>query len=331
MPELRLNLVTREWVVIASERAKKPEDFKKAGYIKKEIEPFIDTCPFCPGNESKTLGEIFRISAGKDWKVRVVPNRFPVFSAAGERIRKTDGLKRMVSGVGMHEVIIENPLHNMTTALLPVEQTTDIIRTYKNRFIALHQDPRIEHVIIFKNHGEGAGVSVEHPHSQVIAVPIIPVQFRDRFEAAAHFFDDTGECLMCMTIRKEKEEGTRVILDTEHFLTFIPYAALSPFHTWIFPKRHSASFSDITDLEIKNLARTLKTIISKLYYGLDNPDFNYVLRSHRPRDCDAEYFHWYISIVPRLSKEAGFELGSGMYINPSIPEENARFLREVKV
>ena len=331
MPELRLNLITRNWVVIAAERAKRPDEFKKSGYIRKELPSHVDTCPFCHGNESKTPGEIFRIPAGRDWKIRVVPNKFPILSSGGERIRTKDGIKHTISGVGIHDMVIETPLHNMTTALLHVEQITDIIRTYKDRFIALHQDHRIEHVMIFKNSGTGAGTTIEHPISHIVGIPVTPIQFRDRFEAAVHFFDDTGECLMCMTARREKEEGIRIILDTDHFLTFVPYAALSPFHIWIFPKRHSASFSDITDDEAKDLANTFKTIFSKFYYGLDNPDFNYVLRSHRPRDCDAEYFHWYISIVPRFVKAAGFELGSGMYVNPSIPEESAAFLRQVKI
>lgn len=329
MPELRLNLVTREWVIIATERAKRPEDFKTL-VSKKEAPSYVPTCPFCPGNEVHCSGETFRISDEKGWKVRVVPNKFPAVAISGSRERKIDGIRRSISGVGVHEVIIESPAHNTNPALLSLDEMDEVIKVYKNRFLEAYKDPRVEHVIIFKNHGEGAGTSLEHPHSQLIGTPVVPVQFRDRLEAAAHFFDDTGECLMCMLARKEKEEGVRIITETEYFISFVPYAALSPFHTWIFPKRHSASLGDIAEAEIKDLAFNLKGILSKLYHGLSNPDYNFVIRSHKPRDCDLEYFHWYVSIIPRLSKAAGFELGSGMYINTSLPEESAGFLRNVQ-
>ncbi|MBI3753847.1 MAG: galactose-1-phosphate uridylyltransferase [Deltaproteobacteria bacterium] len=329
MPELRLNLITREWVIIATERAKRPEDFK-ISVSKKALPYYVETCPFCPGNETKTPVELFRTGDKNGWKVRVVPNKFAAVSDSGSRERKIDGIRRSVTGVGVHEVIIESPRHNTNPALLSSEQMEEVIKVYKNRFLKAYTDPRVEHVIVFKNHGEGAGTSLEHPHSQLIGTPVMPVQFRDRLEAAAHFFDDMGECLMCVLARKEKEEGVRVVAETEHFLSFVPYAALSPFHTWIFPKRHSASFSDIADAEIKDLALSLKSILSKLYHGLVNPDYNFVIRSNKPKDCDLEYFHWYISIIPRLTRAAGFELGSGMYINTSLPEESAEFLRKVQ-
>ncbi|MBI3398347.1 MAG: galactose-1-phosphate uridylyltransferase [Deltaproteobacteria bacterium] len=329
MSELRLNLITREWVVIATERAKRPEDFKTP-VSRKAVPPYLETCPFCPGNEAKTPGELIRIGGENGWKVRVVPNKFSAVSISGTKERKNDGIRRTVSGVGVHEVIVETPLHNMNPALLSLEQIENIVKIYKNRFLEAYLDPRVEHVIIFKNHGEGAGTSLEHPHSQLIGTPITPIQFRDRLEAAAHFFDDTGECLMCMLAKKEREEGVRIVIETEHFLTFVPYAALSPFHTWIFPKRHSASYGDIADAEIKDLALSLKGILSKLYHGLANPDYNFVIRSNKPKDCDMEYFHWYVSIIPRVSKAAGFELGSGMYVNTGLPEESAEFLRKAK-
>jgi len=170
-----------------------------------------------------------------------------------------------------------------------------------------------------------------HPHSQLIGTPVTPLQVRDRISEARRYFDHMGECMLCSSLMDERTDGRRIILDTEHFTTFIPYAALSPFHTWIFPKRHHANFGDILDVEITDLAHHLKTILSKLYYGLENPDFNYVIRSESPKECECDYFHWYLSIVPRLSQSSGFELGSGMYTNSSIPEEIADFLRKVKI
>lgn len=331
MPEIRLNLVTREWVIIASERAKRPVDFKN-NKERRPMPPFLASCPFCAGNEQKTPEERYRIQdSSGGWKIRVVANKYPALSLQGERKRITDGFRRSETGVGIHEVMIESPRHDLMIPRMEPGHIEDIIRTYKERFIDAHRDKRIEHVIIFKNYGEGAGTSLEHPHTQLVGVPVMPIQFRERVQAAMHYFDDTGECLICALTKREREEGVRVVTDTPNFITFIPYAALSPFHTWIFPKRHSASFATINEEEIKDLAHHLKILLSKFHYGLEDPDYNYVIRSSRPQDCENEYCHWYLSIVPRLTKTAGFELGSGMFINSSVPEKSAEFLRSVQV
>jgi len=329
MPELRLNVVTREWVIIATERAKRPRDFKNNKERPHRPE-HLSTCPFCPGNEHKTPAERFRVVDGDGWRIRVVANKFPALSLEGEKKRLIDGIKRTIAGVGIHEVMVETPVHNLTTALQPSVHLEDLIRVYKARFIEANRDPRVEHTIIFKNYGEASGTSLDHPHSQLIATPVVPVQFRDRVQAALHYFDDTGECLICSVLKKDREDGSRVILDTEHFMTFIPYAALSPFHTWVFPKRHSASFASVTEEELKDLAHHLKNILSKFHYGLDDPDYNYVIRSSRPQDYENVYCHWYLSLVPRITMAAGFELGSGMFINSSLPEKNAEYLRSIK-
>ncbi len=325
MSELRLNLVTREWVIIATERAKRPVDFLNT-VVKPPLPDHVSVCPFCPGNEQRTPPEKFRLPEDGQWRVRVVENKYPALSGY-ELKRSIEGIRRKVSGAGIHEVMIESPLHNMNTALMDLADLREVLGIYRDRFVAAHSDPVIEHVIIFKNHGEGAGTSLEHTHSQLIATPVVPVQFRERVHAAQQYFDSTGECMMCSILNQERAEGARVITDTDHFLTFIPYAALSPFHTWIFPKRHSASFSNITDDEIRDLAYHLKTFLSKCYFGLENPDYNYVIKSSRPLDAQNEYCHWYLSVVPRMTKAAGFELGSGMFINTSIPEKSAEFIR----
>jgi UDPglucose--hexose-1-phosphate uridylyltransferase len=326
MPELRLNLITREWVIISTERAKRPTDYIKPT-PRRANPPYLDNCPFCPGNEYKTPEEFYRVSLDGTWKIRVISNKYPAVAKEGDRTRSIDGTRRMVTGVGIHEVIIENPLHNTTPALMEQSEIEEIIRVYRERFVEAHLDERVEHVIIFKNHGLGAGTSIEHPHSQLIAVPVIPVQHRDRVQSAMHYFDDTGECLVCDTLKMEKNDGRRVVIETEHFLTFVPYAALSPFHIWIFPKRHSAAFSDILEEEITDISAHLKGILTKFYYGLEDPDYNLVIRSSRPQDVGNEYSHWYLSIVPRMSRAAGFELGSGMFINSALPEGSAEFLR----
>ncbi|TAL26115.1 MAG: galactose-1-phosphate uridylyltransferase [Nitrospirae bacterium] len=329
MPELRLNLITREWVIIATEKAKRPGEFRQKK-DKKYLPDIVSACPFCPGNENKTPGEVMKLASDGGWKIRVTPNKFAALTPEGERQRINEGLKHLITGVGRHEVIIESNLHNTNLALMPQEDIADVLKVYKNRFIDIYKDPRIEHVIIFKNYGEKAGTSIEHPHSQIVGTPVPPMQVRHRIDETTRYFDNTGECLMCATVRSELAEGKRIILDTKHFVTFIPYAALSPFHIWIFPKKHEASFGDIKDEEIADLAYNLKTVLAKIYNGLENPDYNYVIRSESPKESGSEYFHWYLSIVPRVVQTAGFELGSGMYVNTSLPEEITDFMRRVK-
>jgi UDPglucose--hexose-1-phosphate uridylyltransferase len=330
MSELRLNLITREWVIIATERAKRPEEFR-GKKNKKYLPEYLDSCPFCPGNEQRTPEEIMRIPYGDSWKLRVTPNKFSALSPELKRERKNEGGRHIITGFGKHEVIIESPIHNMFMSDMPLDDIANIIRTYRERFDAIYEDPGIEHVIIFKNYGEGAGTSLLHPHSQIIGTPVTPLQVRHRIEEGMRYFDNTGGCLMCACLNDEISDGRRIILNTEHFVTFVPFASLSPFHTWIFPKRHCATFSSIREEEVIDLSYHLKTILRKFCVGLDDPDFNYIIRSENPKECKSEYFHWYISIVPRITQAAGFELGSGMYINTSIPEENADFLRKISI
>ncbi len=244
--------------------------------------------------------------------------------------RKINSIYISMGGFGSHEVIIENPRHNTSIALMSDAEVEDIIRTYKSRYTVLEDTPGIEAVIIFKNHGPGAGTSLEHPHSQLIATPIIPPQIRNRIEMAQDFYEKNGHCVYCETIKEELRAKTRVVFETEHFVSFLPYAGFLPFVAWICPKRHESSFAEIDEAEIDDLARSLKTTLQKLYYGLDNPDFNYTIRSCAVKDGGRKYLHWFLNIIPRITQPAGFELGSGMFINSSLPEESAEFLRQVK-
>jgi UDPglucose--hexose-1-phosphate uridylyltransferase len=330
MPELRYNLLVRDWVIIATGRAKRPHDFIKA---KKEIPPipeYRDNCPFCPRNESLSPPETFRLGDAKVWRTRVVPNKFPALSSDEEIERKTDGIFNSVSGFGVHEVIVENPRHNTLIALMSDKEVEDIIRTYKTRYLSLSGKEHIEAIIIFKNHGPAAGTSLEHPHSQLIATPIVPPQIRSRLEHATRYFDTTGKCVGCFVLEQELKAKARVVIETDGFAVFMPYASFVPFQMLVLPKRHMASFADINDSEIFELASVLKIALSKLYRGLDNPDFNYTIRSIPVHENGEEYFHWYLSILPRLTQPAGFELGSGMFINTALPEEAAEFLRNIK-
>jgi UDPglucose--hexose-1-phosphate uridylyltransferase len=330
MSELRYNLVSGEWVVIATERAKRPEDFLKAKE-KNVLPEYRADCPFCPGNEVKTPGEIYRLGDQKSWKVRSVTNLFGAFSPDTPRQRNLDSIYLSMGGFGVAEVLIEHPLHNMLIPLMRKEEVEDIIRMYKLRYAAMTKVDGIEAITIFKNHGARAGTSIEHPHSQMIATPIVPPQMRSRVEKAVHYFDMTGTCVFCKMMEEELKCGKRLVFETEKFVAFMPFASPSPFTTWIFPRRHEAYFAHINDDEIKDLAINLKTVLQKLYCGLDNPDYNFTLRSIPVKERGTEYFHWYISIIPRLTQPAGFELGSGMFINTSLPEEAAEFLRQVKI
>ena len=330
MPELRYNVITREWVVIATERAKRPDQFKRKE-ARKQLPAHDPKCPFCPGNEAMTPPATFTIPDPKNWNVRVTPNKFAALSYEGERKRTVKGIRRTVTGVGIHEVIVETPAHNGTTALLPDRDVELIIQTYLDRFKAASADPRVEQVTIFKNHGDAAGTSLEHPHSQLIATPIITSQLRERLSSALSHFDEYGECIFCRVLSQELQDGSRIILETEHFVALVAFATLTPFSFLIMPRRHMACLAEMTDAECADLARVLRRSLAKLYHGLADPDFNYVVRTAPLEYYGVKHYHWYLSVIPRLTKLAGFELGSGMFINVALPEENAAFLRDVKV
>ena len=332
MSELRQNLITRDWVIIATERAKRPDEFANTKKLMVAVPPYRADCPFCVGNEEDGTLETYRLSdEGTGWKVRAMTNKYPALSPTAERLRISSGIYRTMSGIGVHEVIIEHPRHDLTTALLTVEEVANILLVYRQRYLEIRKYPYIETIVIFKNHGPTAGTSIEHPHSQIAATPVVPNQFRSRIDEAIRYFDDTGECLFCRTLEDELAARERVIFESKDFVAFIPFAALSPFHIWIFPRRHSSSFDDITDAEIIGLADTLKTVLAQLYYGLNDPDYNYSIRSVPTAEQGTKYFHWYIAIIPRVTKQAGFELGSGMFINTALPEESAEFLRSIEI
>ncbi|HNW36036.1 MAG TPA: DUF4931 domain-containing protein, partial [Candidatus Ozemobacteraceae bacterium] len=291
-----------------------------------------ETCPCCRGNEHLTVEEAFRLTADDgSWLIRSVPNKFSVLSSVGEVAPRNEVLGDVVSGVGLHEVIIETPAHHLPLALFPAHHAEKLIWTYRERVRAFYADPRIRHVILFKNHGAESGASLQHPHSQVVGLPIVPGQVLERADAALHYQLEHGECLVCRMIDEEARAGTRMVAENEIFTAFIPFAALSPFHIWIFPKTHAACFAALEDGHIEHLAGILQTILGKIYTSLDNPSFNFVIRSLAVKDVKATYFHWYISIIPRVGKAAGFELGTGMYVNPSLPEISAAFLREASL
>jgi UDPglucose--hexose-1-phosphate uridylyltransferase len=214
---------------------------------------------------------------------------------------------------------------------MPDSYVAEILRIYKTRYDELSLDPRIAHITIFKNHGIDTGTSLEHPHSQMIATPVISLQVRERFQHAVRYFDDFGACMFCQMLEEELQEQTRIVAVSEHFVALEPYASPAPFCTHIYPRRHMASFGDVSASEMNDLARTLRSTLAKLYHGLADPDFNFTIRSAPAESMGVKYFHWYLSVIPRLTRVAGFELGSGMFINTVLPEAAAEFLRKVDV
>lgn len=332
MPQLRQNIILKEWVIIATERAKRPEQMKEDKNINEVKPDYDEKCPFCPGNEVKSGNdkEHYRIGDQSEWRLRVIPNKFPALSPDVENIQiNTSGYLRWMDGIGNHEVLIESPKHNLSTATMDESDILNTFRTYQIRIDSLMAMEHIEYVIVFRNHGLRAGASQAHPHSQIIGLPVIPRDVIYRMNESIRHHEEHRECLFCRVMRSELEDRKRIILETEHFVVFVPYAAYSPFSMWVYPKRHASSFCDVTETELKELASVLRTSLRKLYFGLNDPDYNYIIRSAPKGYKNSAFFHWYLTIVPRLTRTAGFELGSGMYINPSIPEENAAYLRGI--
>src|SRR5579863_1558779 len=295
MPELRQNFFTKEWVIIATERAKRPEELAMQRVVA-PIPAFVESCPFCPGNESKTPAEVMRSPAnGQPWQVRVIPNKFAALSSDVQPTRSLQHLRRRIDGFGFHEVIIDSPDHSRCMALLSEEQVSEILNVYKQRYNALSADHRINHVTIFKNHGLDAGASMQHPHSQLIATPVIPSQVRHRLHEALRHYDDAGECMFCHMVEREVEDQTRIVLKSEFFVAMEVFASATPFATHIFPLRHMATFGEITAAETSDLGRVLRTVLAKIYTGLENPDLNYTIRSAPSDYAGARHFHWYVS------------------------------------
>jgi UDPglucose--hexose-1-phosphate uridylyltransferase len=342
MPELRQNPITKDWVIIAPERRKRPDQFKhhkaqqKTTKLDREEKAI---CPFCPGNE-EICGKAVLVyyedgeeHVESQWTLRVVPNKFPALVEGGETSRITEGAGNFfikMQGVGYHEVVIEHPEHFQTIATMPYKSVERIISSYIERYQVLIEKPNVELITIFRNNGPGAGTSLRHQHSQIIAGPIIPIHIRHMIEEAVRYFDTMGRCIYCNLIEQEKISGKRIISETEHFVAFAPFFSRSPFETWILPKKHRASFAKISPIERKDLSRVLIDILQRLYHGLDNPDYNYMIHSAPYQEDPADYCHWHLQILPKLYKVAGFELGSGIYLNTTSPEENAKYLREIK-
>lgn len=331
MSELRQDPTTFNWIIIARERAKRPDEFKRNRKNKNPASNFSEFCPFCPGNEHMTPESLSIYGEQDKWRIRVIMNKFPALTPEGDTKRQERNLFRYAHGYGRHEVVIETPVHNEFIPFMSDEHVAELIRAYRDRYHELKKDSQIKIIIIFKNHGEEAGTSLEHPHTQIVASPVVPPYIRRRYEVATQHFDNTGRCLHHDIQKFELEEGTRIVIENSNFVVLHPFASRYPFETWIIPKIHKSSFGDINDEEIRDLSRVLKEVLLKLYISLENPDYNFVIHTAPVDDEHKSYYLWHIQIIPRLTDIAGFELGSGIYINTAIPEETAAFVRDFKV
>jgi UDPglucose--hexose-1-phosphate uridylyltransferase len=261
----------------------------------------------------------------------VVPNKFPALGIEGDLDRQGDGLFDRMNGVGAHEVIVETPDHKSTLATLPVRAIEDVLWAYRDRVLDLKNDKRFRYALIFKNHGDAAGASLEHSHSQLIALPIVPKRVREELDAAKHYYREKERCIFCDMIRQEMESGVRVVGENDQFVSIAPYAPRFPFELWLLPKQHSSAFENNQSSVYSSLARMLKDTLSRLDAVLDHPAYNFMLHTSPVGEEINDHYHWHFEIIPKLIKVAGFEWGTGFYICPTPPEESARFLREAQV
>jgi len=339
MSELRKDLVTGRWVIIATERSKRPDDFRPASPEKKESASIF--CPFCLGNESKTPPEVFALREngtgpdGPGWRVRVVPNKFPALSPGAPPPKSAKGIFQWMPGVGIHEVIIENPDHDKELSDLEAAHISDVLQVCRERIKAIEEELHYQYVQVFKNKGKEAGASLSHPHSQIVATPIVPKRVKEEVYGSERLFRTNKECIFCRTLREETTLSERLVLRNDRFCVIAPFASRSPFEMGIYPLRHSPLFTSAGDEELASLAGVLKTVLTKLKTMLSDPPFNLILHqapnptvSQKAWPGIEQYFHWHIEILPVLTKVAGFEWGTGFYINPVPPETAAGYLRE---
>jgi UDPglucose--hexose-1-phosphate uridylyltransferase len=333
MPELRKDPITGRWVIISTERRKRPDAFRV-----ERLEPIDDLiCPFCEGQEEYTPSEVLSYRRnggapnGPGWDVRVVPNKFPALQVEGDLDRHGEGLFDKMNGIGAHEVIIETPDHKASLATLPATAVERVLWAFRERVLDLKQDKRFRYILIFKNHGAAAGASLDHTHSQLIALPVIPRNVRDEITGARQHYQHKERCVYCDIVRQELDQRARVISENADFVAVSPYAPRFPFETWLLPKRHGSNFEEAPRHEYETLARILKDTLQRMNRALESPPFNLIIHSAPFTESATDFYHWHVEIMPKLTKVAGFEWGSGFYINPTAPEEAAEVLREVAI
>jgi UDPglucose--hexose-1-phosphate uridylyltransferase len=331
MPELRRDPIVGRWVIIATERARRPSDLHREPLPR---QPGL--CPFCPGNEDKTPREVYVAGRAPSapqnspgWRVRVVPNRFPALKIEGDLDRQAEGIYDRMNGIGAHEVIIEGPVHDRAMEDLSPGDLTEVLFSFKARMLDLRNDLRFKYILLFKNQGHLAGASLEHAHSQLIALPVVPRQVVEEIEGARRHFEHKERCIFCDIVGQERKDRSRLVYENDEFVVFAPWAPRSPFETWIVPKRHESNYEAEPKERLGYCAQALGTTLRRLAAALGNPAYNFIVHSNPLRDASSQSYHWHIEVMPALTQVAGFEWGSGFHINPVPPEEAAEFLRKV--
>jgi UDPglucose--hexose-1-phosphate uridylyltransferase len=331
MPQLRKDPIVSRWVIIATERARRSAAFVDP--VKNETD--AQNCPFCPDSQvskGHVSSEIYNHSG-----VRVVKSGTPFFGSTDLKdqdplLVRNEGLYQTCSSYGSHEVVIETPRHIANMADLPVDQIKHVFETYAERMRHHQKDTGVKCVIAYKNYGVAAGGrSIGHARSQIMAIPILPMRLRDKLNGAKLYHDFHERSLFVDLVRQEQREGERVVLETAHFIAFCPFAARFPFEVWIVPKRPHCDYAQGVKGYEGELAGLMKELLLKYKIGLNDPAYNYVIQSAPYEEGMEESYSWHIELLPRLTRVAGFERGTGFYINPLPPEMTAQFLREVKI
>ena len=332
MPELRKDPITGRWVVVSTERQKRPMDFRfeKATAIGREH------CPFCPGREHVTPPEVLAYrhngaANGPGWDLRVVPNKFPALRVEGTLDREGEGMFDRMSGIGAHEVIIETTDHDKGFASMSELEIERVLWAFRDRVLDLKNDIRFRYILLFKNHGAAAGATLEHGHSQLIALPIVPDFVREELDGAQRHYKDKERCVFCDIVRQEITAGRRLIHENADIVALAPYASRVPFETWLLPRSHGSRFEESPRHVFESLARMLKSVVARLDRALEHPPYNLIIHSAPFSEDAGAFFHWHVELMPRIARLAGFEWGSGFYINPTSPEEAAEVLRSVRL
>lgn len=328
MSELRRDPTTNGCVIIAPERNRRPRN-RLPACEQIASRPSLDpTCPFCPGNESMLPSIIAETASNQrpGWRTRIVGNRFP--AVRQDNTQPQHGpFYETAAARGHHEVIIESPRHDKELTTLSADEIHDVVITYRSRYVALMAEEVVQSAIVFRNRGRIAGASLGHPHSQVITLEIAPPFVRARQSAMRNYYRENGRCIICDLIAFERAAGSRVVGENEAFLTLVPFAATAPCEMWLLPTRHQADFSELATAEIDLLAMALQDALLRLSAALNDPPYNYVIDTATKAELGSPSLHWRLRVVPQTTVLGGFEFGSGLPINPSLPERDAALLR----
>lgn len=324
MPVFRKDPFGRAWVLLSPERGLLPSDFGSV-----PLAPTVS--PLSPGNEGKVAPEIAAVrptaagSDGPEWRMRVIGHPTELVTPrAFSEVR--DGLFSYAPSAGYQEIIVEHPDARQTLDRMPRAHLVDLLRLYRDRLSLLAERPDVRHVQLTRNVGRAAGALFDHPHAQVLAVPVPNRWVEEELEVARAHREAHGECLFCAVIASELESRERVVTHNDEFVALAPYAAKTPFETWILPKRHGSAYAGVPANTLPLLADILQTVLRALNDALDHPPYNMAL--HTTAGGDEAAFHWHIELLPRLTTQAGFDWGSGFFVNPTPPEDAVRFLRE---